>query len=401
MVKNVVLVYDQAYISGGAAKIAVGEALGLKEQGLNVYYFSAIAPICDELKKSDIQVICLNEKHIGLSKDPSALLKALWNRTAYKQLLELLKELNPEETVVHIHGWTKALSSSVFYAAKRASIRTFVTLHEYFTICPNGGLYNYKKKEICALKPCSFKCYICNCDKRNYINKLYRVVRQLIQNMAFKDTKPEIIYITEFSKNIIKKSINPSLKEHFLTNHVEVGFHDRVKVENNKAFLYIGRLTDEKGIDIYCEAIDKTGVQGIVIGDGPLLNDFKSRYKNISFVGWKSTEEMRDYLSMARTLIVSSKWYETMGLTVIEMQQYGIPCIVPDNCACSEYVKDKYSGLIYSIGNVDSLCSCINYAADDLNLERLSKNFLAEFNPENYCLDTHINRLVEIYSMDK
>ena len=33
---------------------------------------------------------------------------------AAKELSKLLDELNPNETIIHVHGWTKGLSSSIF-----------------------------------------------------------------------------------------------------------------------------------------------------------------------------------------------------------------------------------------------------------------------------------------------
>ena len=36
MIKTIVIVYDQAYISGGAAKIAIKSAISLKKRGYRV-----------------------------------------------------------------------------------------------------------------------------------------------------------------------------------------------------------------------------------------------------------------------------------------------------------------------------------------------------------------------------
>ena len=158
---NIVIVYDQAYISGGAAKIAIFSAVELKKQGHRVIYFSAVGDICKELKDNGIEVYCLNEKHIAKTKNPLALLKGIWNNFSKRRIMEILSLLNPEETVVHVHGWTKALSSSIFWATYKMKIRTIVTLHEYFMICPNGGLFNYNKNSICFKKPGSIGCYLC------------------------------------------------------------------------------------------------------------------------------------------------------------------------------------------------------------------------------------------------
>ncbi len=397
MIKNIVYVYDQAYISGGAAKIVIGEAVAMKRLGYNVIYFSAVKPVCNELTDAGVQVICLDEKHIAATKNPFALAKGIWNRNAYNALSDLLETLPEQETVVHIHGWTKALSSSVFSAAHKRGVRVFFTLHEYFTVCPNGGFYNYRRGSICHLEPDSAKCRLCNCDKRNYLHKIYRNVRQLVQNTVLKKCSPNPIYITRFSREIIEKNIPVKSKAYFLTNHVEISEKPRIEAENNSKYIYIGRVSAEKGIDLFCEAVRRTSSEGVVIGNGPLAEEYKKLYPEIIFAGWKSTAEMQEYLSQARALVVSSKWYETMGLTIIEMQQYGIPCIVPKQCAGSEYVSDGETGLLYEIGSVESLCSAIEKMQNSDFVKKLSENFRNSLDIDAYSMETHIAELIRIY----
>lgn len=58
-----------------------------------------------------------------------------------------------------------------FSACYKNNMRTYITLHEYFTVCPNGGIYNYKKGRICDVKPNSLECLFCNCDKEIIFRK--------------------------------------------------------------------------------------------------------------------------------------------------------------------------------------------------------------------------------------
>lgn len=399
---TVIIVYDQAYISGGAAKIAIGEAIELKNRGYRVIYYSAVSDlrgeICDELVSNKIETICLGETHIAFTKDPKALLKGIWNKDSFKNFTSLLNSLDRNNTIVHIHGWTKALSSSVIEAAHEMGFRTVITLHEYFSVCQNGGLFDYKKNCICKRTPGSLSCYLCNCDKRNYFHKIYRNIRQLRQNRILKKSKPDVIYITDFSKeklNIGKKLIGNAYS---LTNFVDLSPQQRVRVENNNAYLFIGRISAEKGIDVFCEAIKRAGVSGVVIGEGPLKDKYRELYPEVTFVGWKSNEEMRLYLNKARALIIASKWYETMGLTVVEMQQYGIPCIVPSECAASEYIRNDVDGLLYESGSIDSLIQCISKIQIQSYAKLLSKKFYEAIEFDRFSIKCHTDKLLIIYN---
>ena len=167
----------------------------------------------------------------------------------------------------------------------------------------------------------------------------------MFQNRILKITMPEIIYITEFSRNILQKNIKFSKNSHYVENYIEAVDTEKVDVKDNSDYIFVGRLTYEKAPDLFCRAVTKSGVKGVVIGDGEMFQSLKEKYPDIEFTGWLNSEQMKKYLDRARCMIVTSKWYETMGLTIIEMQSKGIPCIVPDRCAGVEYIEDKVTGV--------------------------------------------------------
>lgn len=398
MVNTVVLVYDQAYISGGAAKVAIKSAIALKKRGYRVIFFAALDPIDHQLIDNDIEVICIGGEHIANTKNLSTMFRGIWNNHAKKELEKLLNALDPKSTVVHIHGWTKALSSSIFSACEKSGFKTFITLHEYFTICPNGGVFNYKKGEICSLRPGSIKCAFCNCDKRNYIQKFYRNIRQFVQTKQLNKLQPNVIYITDFSKKILERNLKYKHTDFFIENNVEILDREKVNSSKNKDYLFIGRVSKEKGPDLFCEAVTRTGVSGVVVGSGAMENELKEKYPNIIFTGWLSSNEMKEYIDKSRCLVISSKWYETMGLTIIEMQAKGIPCIVPDNCAGIEYISDKITGVKYKIGDINSLVEAINYTKDNNVISELSDNFYNQDFSERFSIETHTDNLIKAYN---
>ena len=73
-----------------------------------------------------------------------------------------------------------------------------------------GG--GYRDNSICDIKPCSVKCYLKNCDKHSYIQKLYRDIRQIVTNRSLRLSRPNVIYISEFSRKILEPNISFSKK---------------------------------------------------------------------------------------------------------------------------------------------------------------------------------------------
>lgn len=402
MLKNIIIVCDYGYIEGGAARIAHETATALSKRNYNVFFFCAVGPVSEKLINSGVNVICLNQTDILHEKNRfKGILRGLSNRKAKREFARLLRGLNPEETVIHVHTWTKAVSSSIFRVAKKKKFRIFITVHDYFLICPNGGLFNYKSKSICELSPMSAKCVACNCDARSYPQKLFRVLRQKIQNRnILKNKNISYIFISEFSKIEFLKRYNKFSQERlfYLPNMVSFG-EDRYRVEceKNDVYLFIGGLTEVKGIRRYCEAVAQTGVKAVVIGQGMLREELENKYPDIEFVGWKSKAEMLEYYKCARCLIFPSVWYETFGLTPLEVMAYGIPVICSDLNAASGFIADGETGLIFDGKSDDDLIEKINQTQDDLLVKNLSENVYKSFDAKQYSIHNYIEGLLKIF----
>lgn len=395
--KNIIICNDFGSINGGAAKVAISSAIGLARLGYNVTYFCGVAPLDEELKKYVKNIECLGQEDIlNGSSRTKAIIDGLWNRKA-KKTMDLLIKKNKGNVIVHIHGWTKCLTSSIFKACHDSGIVPFVSIHDYFAACPNGGFYNYKKETICRYPGICIGCLFSNCDSRNYTHKLWRVLRQIIQDKYVRKSK-SIIYIgtSPFSYNAIKKSLK-SNDVRWVRNPINIYRGSYVKCAQNDIFLFIGRISEEKGADLFCDAISRTSSKGIVIGSGNDLEVYKSKYKNVEFVGWKNFDEMRPYIEKTRALVVSSRYYEGSPLIVPEMQCYGIPCIVPDKCAASDTIKDGVNGRIFTSGSLESLCEVIS------TVKNIGETDLL-FHPENWnneyiSMEKHLEELVDAYGV--
>jgi len=185
IIKNVVIVNDFNYIQGGASKVAIDTAKLLQKSGKKVYFFSAVNKPEENIE--GISYITTNQKEALQEKNRlKGMMNGIYNFKAKKQMKRLLLSLDPKDTIIHVHGWTKALSSSVLDIAYKMGFKVVFTLHDYFSVCPNGGFFNYSNNTICYLKPLSFSCIKCKCDSRNSLFKMYRILRSFIQNKIVK-----------------------------------------------------------------------------------------------------------------------------------------------------------------------------------------------------------------------
>ena len=318
-----------------------------------------------------------------------------YNLKAKKTLKDLLMKLDKSETIIHVHGWTKALSCSIFDIAFKLDFRVVLTLHDYFTACPNGGYFNYNSNNICKLKPLSWKCIKCNCDSRNYAFKLYRVIRQFMQNRIVKVPQKikYVIGISDLNIEILKKTLNPQITIKKINNTIEYEGEDiKSDSSKNKYYLYVGRVTKEKGVEEFCKSITEAGVRGIVVGEGSERKKLEERYSNIEFTGWKNKDDVKKYMKHSRGLVFPSLWYEGAPLTPLEAMSYGIPCIINEKCAAKEYIVNN-NGYLYE--NHEELVEDLKRLQNDEVCRKIGENayiFFHEKYNKNY-----IQNLLEYY----
>lgn len=151
---NVIIVNDYAYVNGGASQIALHTAKSLAYAGCDVYLFSAVGPVDESLKNiKRLNVICLHQSDI--LSNPSrlqAIVQGLWNKKASDAMYALLNSIKNNETIVHIHTLSKAISSSIIPIIKKFDIPILYHLHDYGIACPNLGFYDYQKIRFAYIK---------------------------------------------------------------------------------------------------------------------------------------------------------------------------------------------------------------------------------------------------------
>ena len=222
MLKNIIIVANGAYDGGGMSQVSNAQAILFAQRGYSVHYFigASIAEADPKLLKiPGISFTALNQK--SLFGDPNRLkmaVRGIYNFKVAKAFEEFLSGFDRNDTVVHVHSYLEVLSPCIFAVAKKMGFPVFVTMHMYSIPCPNNALFNFVKQEICEVPPMSIKCIMCNCDKRNYSHKLWRVLRQVFQNRILMHNRGEgigFIFISDFSRRQILRRI-PEPRNHFL-----------------------------------------------------------------------------------------------------------------------------------------------------------------------------------------
>jgi glycosyltransferase involved in cell wall biosynthesis len=363
---NVIVINDFAETNGGAAQVALASAFGLAESGHRVTLFSAVQPTAVSAVQPTAAIpthpnltpVITGQQEIAL--DPNrlrAVVQGIWNSKARKMLRVTLQDFDPQNTIVHLHGWSKALSSSVVRECIERRFSVVCTLHDYFVACPNGGFYNFRTNAICHLDPLSLPCVLENCDSRSYAQKGWRVARQIVQREfgGIPDGISAFVAVSKFSKGVLEPYLPSGCRLFEIENPVIIAKDPPVVINDASPFIYLGRLSPEKGGVLLAAAAAELDCDVVYVGDGVARRDIELRNDKARFTGWLPRAEALNWLRTARALVLPSLWYETQGMVVLEAAAMGIPAIVPDTCAARDLVEDGHSGLWFKGGDAKSL----------------------------------------------
>lgn len=396
---TIVMLNDFCHVQGGASKVAIDEAVRLAQSGVKVIFVGAVGPICDQLRDAPLTVHCLGQHELlDAARHPGAALQGLWNGKAARIVAEILRPLPPDGTIVHLHGYTKALTTSPVRAAEKLGVPIICTLHDFFPACPNGAFFNYRSAKPCTRQALSRGCIATRCDKRQHIHKLFRVARGLIQRSAgrFPAAVGHYIALSERSAAILSPYLPAAAKVHRLPNPVDAPKDAPVPVAQNNTIIYLGRLDEEKGVRLLAHVAASLGLPVTFVGDGPLRSVIEA-VPGMAVTGWVDGKAIQVHLSRARCLVFPSLWYETFGLTVAEAAARGVPAIVSDITAAAERVEDGVTGWRFRSGEAADLARCLSLIADDGRVRAAGLAAYWSFWADSRSGDRHVADLLAIY----
>ncbi|HUO54350.1 MAG TPA: glycosyltransferase family 4 protein [Rhodoblastus sp.] len=397
---HIVIVNDHASITGGQAKVALHSAIALKKAGFEPIVFASAGPPDPDLAEAGVETVCLGQHDLlGNPSVAAGAAQGIWNFKAAREMKKLLARLPRERTLVHVHGWAKANSGSFAPAVRAAGVPALYTFHEYFLFCPNGGFYDYKHNHVCGIEPLSAACWTHHCDSRTYPSKVWRCLRHVgMANVAgMPKLFSDFIVISDFQSGIVTPRLPSQARVHRISNPIDAEDLGPKPAPAIGDFLFVGRLSPEKGLFFFAEAARKAGVTPVFAGDGPAAEELRARFPEAKLMGWKSPAEVKSLMRAARVLVFPSLWYEGQPLTVLEAKATGLPIVVSDACAGRDEVDDGETGFWFRSQDADDLAEKLERLKDDALVTRMSNASYERFWSDPPTMARHVDRVGALY----
>lgn len=108
-------------------------------------------------------------------------------------------------------------------------------------------------------------------------------------------------------------------------------------------FIYVGRVTVEKNIETFLQ-LDLPGTK-CVVGDGPALENLRTKYPAVLFTGYKQGKELTSLLASADVFVFPSHT-DTFGVVLLEAMASGVPVAAYPVTGPVETVRNGVNGYL-------------------------------------------------------
>ncbi|MEV6872767.1 glycosyltransferase [Amycolatopsis sp. NPDC051128] len=309
---------------------------------------------------------------MSLPRKAAVPLMVPWNPAVRKELAARLRASRPD--VVHIHNTFPLLSPSVVAACADAGVPAVATLHNYTMVCPPGTLH--RDGRICTecvggspLPAVKHGCY------RGSSAATVPMAASMIANRRRWWTGVSRFFcISAAQRDLLVSAGMPG--ERMAVKHNFVTDPGVRRTGDGAHLLFLGRITEEKGVGLLMRAWDRLGgalgIPLVIAGTGPMQEEvatWAAGRPDVSYVGLRNKAECRALTADAVAVVAPSTWLEAFGLVVVEAMAAGVPTVAAAHGAFPELVDDGVTGLLHQPNDAASLADRLRAVAGDRNRE--------------------------------
>lgn len=393
--ERVLIVNKFYYNRGGDCVCAINLEKLLREKGHEVAVF---AMQYDENMQSEYARYFASNVEFagGIGAKLNAAKRIFGMGSIKREFARILKEFAPD--VVHLHNIHSYLSPVVAKLAKKYGAKVVWTLHDYKLLCPSYACL--KAGETCEM---------CYNDKKWVLKNRCMKGSLAASALAFLEAK-------YWNKSKLEKYTDAFVcPSEFMQSRMKIGgfgklnvvcnFVDPVKLDLFKQqdaskrgdyYIYVGRLSQEKGVSTLINVAKMLPYKLKVVGGGPLEEQLKTLCAgnaNIEFLGHQDATTVARLLSSAKFAVVPSECYENNPLSVIESLCAGTPVVGAKMGGIPELI-DGGKGIIFEARNEKMLKQAIENAfSQEWQHEKIKGIALKSFSPER-----HYDKVKAIYS---
>jgi glycosyltransferase involved in cell wall biosynthesis len=340
--------------------------------------------------------------HGSLIKRMTKLPEIIYSKKNKAAMAKLLDDFQPD--IVHVFAIYVTLTPSILEACKEKSIPVVMSCNDYKHICTNYRLYHHG--HICT--DCKggklYSPVLNNCCKYSIAFSIASAAEAYVYHITniFRKNVNVFLFESKFMVNITNEFWGDTFKWRLIGKPFHApSFQPSYEYENY--LLYIGRLSDEKGIDVLLKAMQLVPEAKLkIVGAGTEKANLEKivtelKLNNVEFAGSKWGEEAKDQIRAARFVVIPSLWHENFPYVVTESYALGKSLIVSDKGGLPEYTFEGITGHVYPSDDYKKLSELIrfmwNNESDTIQKGKNAKKYA----DENFNDSVFYKKLIEAY----
>lgn len=384
---RVLIIHNRYRQPGGEDVVADAQAMLLIARGHEVRIY--------EKNNSEINSYTLAQKARLFFQTPH-------NPKTAREVAALVEEFKP--AVAHVHNTLPLISPSVYKPLNDAGVKVIQWLHNYRLICPAGTLYRDNAPCTLCLKDHSFAPaiqYRCWSNSKMATRALVRMLKSARREKLWARRVDLFVALNSYQKNILAE--HEGIPPEKIV--VQPNFHDaqalkpRKGNEAPKEFLFVGRLSTEKGIRTLIKAVKQLPEISIAIaGDGPLREEVRRACAGSHVcLGSMPRDELLERLAHARALLFTSEWPEGCPTVILEALACGVPVVASRVPGAVELLSEDKNALFFDPGDADGLANCVRRLNADSNLQSALGQNAREAYLQRFTVEAGYRNLMEMY----
>ncbi len=324
-------------------------------------------------------------------------LRVSYSESSKHELISLIRKHQPN--IVHVHNFFPLMTPSVYDACLEERVPVVQTLHNYRLFCANGLLL--RKGKVCELclggnpyQAVKHQCY------RHSALQSFAVARMIHRHrkqQTFVGKVSRFIVLTEFAK---KKFVEYGLPDEKITVKPNFLVDQTVtsqSVVRDPTVLFVGRLSEEKGIETLLSIAKKSDLTIKVIGGGPLRDQVQS-CAAIDYLGELTKGQVAEQMRKAAVLVMPSICYEAgFPLVLMEAMQSGLPIVATDLGGMAEIIEHNKTGLKVPSNNPQAFIQAIKSLMTDKTRWQSMSEAGKRLVDDRYRAEENARQLLAIY----
>lgn len=322
---------------------------------------------------------------------------------SYTDIQNLIRKYNPD--LVHFHNIFFMITPAAYFACIDYKIPIVQSLHNFRLFRLDGCFYPEKDAGKIDVKKELLK----GVFNKNFHHSYFlswmvaRMIWKHWQKGTWQKCINRYILATEFGKRRMIEAGLPENKISVKPNVIDMD--PAFKREEKDFFIFVGRLSPEKGLDLLLQAWKSNPeIKLKIIGDGPLREHLirqidAYRLSHVEVLGHVSQEVLDQFMREAKGIIVPSRCYENFPRIVAESFSYGLPVIATSLGGFSEIIQNGENGFLidpYDAAELSSIVRKIYFS--EVDTQKLSQNSRKAF-VEKFSLDKNYETLMGIYEL--